>query len=267
LREERGRGPSIEELKTHGWLKEVIVPVQGLPSVTSNDADGGNWYDVDHGAVSEVDYLSPDALLSYDETVRTPQYLVWNEPTPKPMSPGGPIDSGIVIRTESEDSDHDEPALQNQYPLASDAQFNYTDDKAFSGAIDSSIVEVETTGHETFEPCDTNNIIQMTSATDSGYGTGQSGSKMDGQSVVEDDTESIVTDGSQAPIQGENKTLLEKAFAHEVANRFNTFMQESFASRSDMATDLLYAFSVMIGKRASTIPERGAASFVRRGRR
>lgn len=90
---------------------------------------------------------------------------------------------------------------------------------------------------------------------------------MDGQSVAEDDTESIATDGSQAPIQGQDKYLLEVAFAREISNTFNPLMQESFALRSAMATDLLYAFSVMIGKRASSIPQRGAASFVRRGRK
>jgi hypothetical protein len=110
-------------------------------------------------------------------------------------------------------------------------------------------------------------FLRTTDVADSGYGTGPSGSKLDGQSVVEDGAESIATDGSQAPIQGENRYLLEVAFAREISNRSNALMQESFASRSNMAMDLLYAFSVMIGKRASTIPERGAASFVRRGRK
>jgi hypothetical protein len=250
---EKSRAPSIEELKTHGWLKEIIVWRQGPPSVTSNDDDGANGYDVDHGTVSEIDYLNSDALLSYDEAIPIPQYIGWKEP----------IESELVTRTEFEDSAHGKSALRNQYPLATDAQLS----SAACDAFTTSNFEVETTGHGKSDPCDTNNIIQITSAIDSGYGTGQSGSKIDGQSVVEDDAESIVTDGSQAPIQGENKTLLEKAFAHEVFNRFNTLMQESFASRSDVATDLLYAFSVLIGKRASTIPERGAASFVRRGRK
>jgi hypothetical protein len=267
---ERSKGPSIEELKAHGWLKEITVPRQGLPFVASNDDDGVNGYDVDNGIISGVDCLSPDALLSYEKAIQAPRHLTpldWGEPMPKPILPGVSVDSELVIRTESQGSAHEKSALRDQYPPASDAQFGSSDHKALSGAVGSGTVDAGTTAFGKPEPCDTNNITQMTSATDSGYGTGQSGSKMDGRGVVEDDTESIVTDGSQAPIQGENKTLLEKAFAHEVSNRFNTLMQESFASRSDMATDLLYAFSVIIGKRASTIPERGAASFVRRGRR
>jgi hypothetical protein len=263
-------------LKAQGWLKGITVANRVRQSNINSDDDEVNGYDFGEGTVGGVDGLDLDAMPIMMPFSALPLQIHPYEIDPeqgeaclKPLEllPLVPMDSDDVNRVDPEGLLYGRTAASNQNQPASGPQFDLAYDKALSHKVGSAMYKVETPGRGTLEPCDTNNIIQMTSATDSGYGTGQSGSKIDGQSVAEDDTESIVTDGSQAPIQGENKTLLEKAFAHEVSNRFNTLMQESFASRSDMATDLLYAFSVMIGKRASTIPERGAASFVRRGRR
>jgi hypothetical protein len=135
------------------------------------------------------------------------------------------------------------------------------------GFAHSRSIEPDAQAQDDTGPFGVEHLLRTTEVADSGYGTGPSGSKLDGQSVVEDDAGSIATDGSQAPIQREKRYLLEVAFARQISNRLNALMQESFASRSNMAMDLLYAFSVIVGKRASTIPERGTASFVRRGRK
>jgi hypothetical protein len=246
-------------------MKEITVPKQGPPSVGSNDDNGANEYGADNGPVRGDYRLGHDATLSYDDTIQTAQHFTASDW--EGYMSGIFEDNGEVNRMESEDFAYDNTAPQSQYPPASDAQSDSVHHKDPSNTVGFGTVEVEKPGFATSESGATNNIMQMTSGTGSVYGTAQSGSKTDGQSVVKYDTESIVTDGSQAPIQRENKTRLEKAFAREVSSRFTTLMQESFASRSDMAADLLYAFSIMIGKRASTTLERGAASFVRRGRR
>jgi hypothetical protein len=114
---------------------------------------------------------------------------------------------------------------------------------------------------------DTSSTLNVMQATDSGYGTRQGSNKIDERTVIGDDNESIATDGNQAPIPGQDKYLLEVAFAREIYKRFGPLMQDQFALRSELMTELLYAFSVLIGKRAFSVAERAAASFVRRGRK
>ena len=270
LSTKRSRGPNVGALKAHGWLKEITVPNERSSPVAGNQDDGVNGYDADNVTVSGVDQMGVDVTLSHDRPNQTTQHVTaptWMEYTMENvvLPPGAHTDSDGDI--DSDDSTRDRTASlgQDNFPPYIPKPTEHTKLKPRVSELRN--VNVETPGPGTPEPCNMNDILQLTSATDSGYGTGQSGSKMDGRSVAEDDTESIVTDGSQAPIQGEDKYLLEAVFAREMSDRFNTLMQESFASRSDMATDLLYAFSVMIGKRASSLPQRGAASFVRRGRK
>ena len=61
--------------------------------------------------------------------------------------------------------------------------------------------------------------------------------------------------------------MLEVEFAREMFNRSSARTREQFGERGQKIKDLLYSFSVMIGGRASSVAERGAASFVRRGRK
>ncbi|GAB7325025.1 hypothetical protein MBLNU13_g08823t2 [Cladosporium sp. NU13] len=262
------RGPNLEEMKAQGWLQEVSVSNHGPQSVLKVDV---SEYDIDDGFVSGVDQMGVDVTPSDYPPTQISQRVPVSEG--KALSTGRtppwvPTDSNGVDISNSEYSALERTAAPNWTTLASDVQtFDLTDETNVSnGFYHFGNTAVNTSDHGTPEPCSTNNIVRMTSATDSGYGTGQSGSKMDGQSVAEDDTESIVTDGSQALISGRDKYLLEVAFAREISKRFDPLMQESFVLRSDMATDLLFAFSVMIGKRASSTAQRGAASFVRRGR-
>jgi hypothetical protein len=114
---------------------------------------------------------------------------------------------------------------------------------------------------------DTSSTFNVMQATDSGYGTRQGSNKIDERTVIGEDNESVATDEDHAPIPGQDKYLLEVAFAREIHKRFSPLTPEKFALRSGLMTELLYAFSVMIGKRASSVAERAAASFVRRGRK
>jgi hypothetical protein len=130
-------------------------------------------------------------------------------------------------------------------------------DETSGNMLDASIVRVH----------DTRRTIDVMQTTDSGYGTCQGSSKIDERTVIGEDNESVATDENHAPIPGQDKYLLEVAFAREICKRFSPLTQEQFALRSELMTELLYASSVMIDKRASSVAERAAASFVRRGRK
>jgi hypothetical protein len=56
------------------------------------------------------------------------------------------------------------------------------------------------------------------------------------------------------------------AFAREIFRKLDPLMLDKLASRREMATEQLYAFSVMLGRRASSVAQRRAASFIRRAR-
>lgn len=65
----------------------------------------------------------------------------------------------------------------------------------------------------------------------------------------------------------QNNDLLELAFAREICKTFHPSIQEQFALQTEVAAELLYAFSVMVGKRASSATQMNAASFVLRARK
>jgi hypothetical protein len=132
---------------------------------------------------------------------------------------------------------------------------------------DSDEIHVDTLGFLESNSNAVRDLEDTMNFTDSGYGTQHGSSKMDEHSVTEDDTDSVATDESQVPIPGQDKYLLEVAFACEILKKFSPLMQEQFALHDTLATELLYNFSVMVGKRASSVAQRGAASFVRRGRK
>jgi hypothetical protein len=85
--------------------------------------------------------------------------------------------------------------------------------------------------------------------------------------IPDDDADSVITDGWPSSLPRQDKYLLEAEFAREMFNRSSAQTREQFAERGETVKDLLYSFSVMIGGRASSAAERGAASFVRRGRK
>jgi hypothetical protein len=77
----------------------------------------------------------------------------------------------------------------------------------------------------------------------------------------------VATDERHLQIPEHERDLLEVAFAREIYKKFVPLTQEQFALRRESITELLYAVSVMIGKRSSSVAGRAAASFVRRGRK
>lgn len=111
-------------------------------------------------------------------------------------------------------------------------------------------------------------VDTMTTA-DSGYhsGTRNSCTNPGGEHVIDNDTDSVVTDVWPSSLLRQDRYMLEAEFAREMFNRSSVQTRERFAKRGETVMDLLYSFSVMIGGRASSAAERGAASFVRRGRK
>jgi hypothetical protein len=111
--------------------------------------------------------------------------------------------------------------------------------------------------------------VDSITTADSGYQSGPRTSCTNAGEggVPDDDADSVVTDGWPSSLPKQDKYLLEAEFAREMFNRSSAQTREQFAERGEKVKDLLYSFSVMIGGRASSIAERGAASFVRRGRK
>lgn len=52
---ERSRGPSIEEMKAHGWLKEITVPNRGSRAAADNDEDVSDAGDFDDEPSGDLD--------------------------------------------------------------------------------------------------------------------------------------------------------------------------------------------------------------------
>jgi hypothetical protein len=90
-------------------------------------------------------------------------------------------------------------------------------------------------------------------SADSGYGTAASSSKFDEFSSTGDFTDTVVTDGYQYFILNQERYLLEVAFAREISRKLDPLMLDKLASRCEMAKEQLYAFSVMLGRRASSL--------------
>ncbi|KAM0721977.1 hypothetical protein Q7P37_002903 [Cladosporium fusiforme] len=133
-----------------------------------------------------------------------------------------------------------------------------------------SALQSDRLGHATFPNADNPqhlNAEEMTVA-DSGY---QSGLPTEWHSVCErgapdDDSASVATDGWASGLPNSDKRLLEAQFARELFNGIGTKAQERIPTRAEMVVNLIYCFAVMIGKRACSNTEKGAASFVRHGR-
>jgi hypothetical protein len=108
-----------------------------------------------------------------------------------------------------------------------------------------------------------------TTTADSGYHSGTRNSCVNlGEGDPNDnDTDSVVTDGWPSSLPRQDKYMLEAEFAREIFNRSSARTREQFVKRGQTVKDLLYSFSVMIWGRATSVAERGAASFVRHGRR
>lgn len=116
---------------------------------------------------------------------------------------------------------------------------------------------------------DVGGLVDGMTTADSGYHSGARTSCMDveGGGDLDDDAASIATNGSPSLLPRQDRYLLEAEFAREMFNRSSASTRGQFAEHGQTVMDLLYSFSVMIGGRASSIAERGAASFVRRGRK
>jgi hypothetical protein len=111
--------------------------------------------------------------------------------------------------------------------------------------------------------------VDSMTAADSGYNSGRrySCTQLGEGGLIDTDTDSITTNGWSSLLPTQDKYLLETEFAREMFNRSSASTREQFAEQGEMVMDLLYSFSVMIGGRASSVAEKGAASFVRRGRK
>jgi hypothetical protein len=108
-----------------------------------------------------------------------------------------------------------------------------------------------------------------TTTADSGYhsGTRNSCTNLGEGDPNETDTDSVVTDGWPSSLPRQDKYMLEAEFAREIFNHSSAWTREQFVKRGQTVKDLLYSFSVMMWGRATSAAERGAASFVRHGRK
>jgi hypothetical protein len=108
------------------------------------------------------------------------------------------------------------------------------------------------------------NTCNGMTVADSGYHPDQG--TVAEQGVEDDDNASVATDGESSMLPREHKRVLEAEFARELYNRAKPALQKRLCEDVHTVSDLLYAFSRIIGKRASSATERSAASFVRHGR-
>ena len=113
--------------------------------------------------------------------------------------------------------------------------------------------------------------VNGTNATDPDFATRQSSSKIDKRNASGYDTESVAIDESQIFLPGDGEYLPEVQSAKHIAHRIITLCDSTmlgrFAVHRELITELLYAFSVLIGQRASSMEQRDAASFIRRARK
>jgi hypothetical protein len=278
LRDEARREPSIDEMKAHGWLKEITVSNSGMPIASDGDEDMDN---ASRGEDRNPERIEPQKPVSNDTS--------WKDLELEHLKELGltellPLDAEMTEFYETSGTIYDLNHLTigdlgTFEDGASFPDFNmFTDFSAlsaantnpkdlFNGVSTDLEISGNTMGTSIVRGHDTKSTIDVIQATDSGYGTRQGSSKIDGRTVIGEDNESVATDEIHALIPGQDKYLLEVAFAREIYKRFGPLTPEQFALRSELMMELLYAFSVMIGKRASSVEERAAASFVRRGRK
>lgn len=121
----------------------------------------------------------------------------------------------------------------------------------------------------TSESIDLRGFVDTMTTADSGYQSGPrtSCTNVGEDGVLDDDADSVVTDGWPSSFPRQDKYMLEAEFAREIFNRSSARTREQFVKRGQTVKDLLYSFSVMMWGRATTVAERGAASFVRHGRK
>jgi hypothetical protein len=118
-------------------------------------------------------------------------------------------------------------------------------------------------------PTGMGDCVDLVTATDSGYHSESRNSRANcGEgNIIDNDTDSVVTDGWPSSLPRQDKYMLEAEFAREIFNRSSAKTREQFVKRGQTVNDLLYSFSVMMWGRATSVAERGAASFVRHGRK
>lgn len=104
---------------------------------------------------------------------------------------------------------------------------------------------------------------------DSGYDSGlpTCPKTICGQGSVDDDCASLVSDGWSSTLPSPDKHVLEGQFARGLFNSISARARQKLCTSSDIVTELLQCFAIMIGKQARSTTEKGAASFVRHGRR
>jgi hypothetical protein len=118
-------------------------------------------------------------------------------------------------------------------------------------------------------PTGMGNCVDPVTATDSGYHSESRNSRANcGEgNTIDNNTDSVVTDGWPSSLPWQDKYMLEAEFAREIFNCSSAKTREQFIKRGQIVKDLLHSFSAMMWGRATSVAERGAASFVRHGRK
>jgi hypothetical protein len=118
-------------------------------------------------------------------------------------------------------------------------------------------------------PTGMENCVDFVTTTDSGYHSETRNSRTNSYegNLIDDDTDSVVTDGWPSSLPRQDKYMLEAEFAREIFNRSSAKTREQIIKRGQTVKDLLHSFSAMMWGRATSVAERGAASFVRHGRK